>query len=216
MRDQDAKRKEPKQERAQRTLNSLLDALERLLDTHEFGSISVRDIAGEAGVTTGALYGHVASKEDLLDRLHIRHCDELEADWMQALGDRLAERSLSDGVYQSILLSIRQRRASPGRFRAFAKAPLDSILQRQKALNAVLFRETDAKVRRDLGDASPDDIGFRVMFCVIIARSVTRDWVDHPDLPSLPVHFEDEQLAAVLTEMFLVYFNGAPGDPNQT
>lgn len=59
----------PKQERAIRTRRKLIEALERLLRTAEFETISVQDIAREAGVAVGSVYSHFKDKTAFLEAL---------------------------------------------------------------------------------------------------------------------------------------------------
>jgi AcrR family transcriptional regulator len=48
------------QERSRKTRDGLLDALDRLLRTRDFETISVADVAAEAGVSPGAIYRRFA------------------------------------------------------------------------------------------------------------------------------------------------------------
>ncbi|MEL7540079.1 MAG: TetR/AcrR family transcriptional regulator [Pseudomonadota bacterium] len=59
----------PKQNRAIRTREKLMSALERLLREHEFENISVQDIAREAGVAVGSVYSHFKDKTAFLEAL---------------------------------------------------------------------------------------------------------------------------------------------------
>lgn len=62
----DEKSRVPMQDRSQRTHQTLLDALENMLQHQSFSSLSVAEIAAEAGVTTGAIYGRFKDKQGLL------------------------------------------------------------------------------------------------------------------------------------------------------
>ena len=62
-------RKTPKQDRAIRTRENLMAALERLLRDQEFENISVQDIAREAGVAVGSVYSHFKDKTAFLEAL---------------------------------------------------------------------------------------------------------------------------------------------------
>lgn len=59
----------PKQNRAIRTREKLMSALERLLRELEFETISVQDIAREAGVAVGSVYSHFKDKTAFLEAL---------------------------------------------------------------------------------------------------------------------------------------------------
>lgn len=62
-------RRKPQQSRAIRTRQKLIDALERLLRKQEFETLSVQDIAAEAGVAVGSVYSHFKDKNAFLEAL---------------------------------------------------------------------------------------------------------------------------------------------------
>ena len=64
---------------SRRTLESMLDAAERLLHGRSFQEISLTELVREAGVTTGAFYGRFASKDNLLPCLYPRYLSHLSA-----------------------------------------------------------------------------------------------------------------------------------------
>lgn len=55
----------PRQDRAERTRNAILDAAAAVFDERGFNGASLSDILARAGVTKGALYFHFTSKEEL-------------------------------------------------------------------------------------------------------------------------------------------------------
>lgn len=59
----------PRQDRAERTRNQILDAAAEAFEARGFAGASLSDILARAGVTKGALYFHFASKEDLAKAL---------------------------------------------------------------------------------------------------------------------------------------------------
>ncbi|SMC85305.1 ScbR family autoregulator-binding transcription factor [Kibdelosporangium aridum] len=83
----------PKQERAERTRTTILDAAAKVFDLRGFVGASLTDILAEAGVTKGALYFHFASKEELAHAL----IDEQFAVWQpQHDGDKPGLQSVID------------------------------------------------------------------------------------------------------------------------
>lgn len=56
----------PRQDRSLKTQQTLLDALDRLLQEHSFEELTVAQIAAEAGLTTGAIYRRFKDKRALL------------------------------------------------------------------------------------------------------------------------------------------------------
>lgn len=69
----------PKQSRAIRTRRKLIEALERLLRTAEFETISVQDIAREAGVAVGSVYSHFKDKNAFLEAMLVYWREQVEA-----------------------------------------------------------------------------------------------------------------------------------------
>lgn len=59
----------PRQDRAERTRNLILDAAAEAFEARGFAGASLADILARAGVTKGALYFHFASKEELAKAL---------------------------------------------------------------------------------------------------------------------------------------------------
>lgn len=66
----------PKQKRSQITLDKILTATEKLLETAEFEEITIEQIARTAGVAVGTVYTRFANKDDLLPFLISRLQDE--------------------------------------------------------------------------------------------------------------------------------------------
>lgn len=58
---------QPVQKRSRQSLDEIVNAVERLLETHGFAEITVAQIAAEAGVSAGLLYTRFGGKEELLD-----------------------------------------------------------------------------------------------------------------------------------------------------
>ncbi|WP_018681337.1 ScbR family autoregulator-binding transcription factor [Actinokineospora enzanensis] len=67
-----------RQERAEQTRKTILDAAAARFDAVGFLGASLSDILAEAGVTKGALYFHFKSKEDLADALVHEQFEVLE------------------------------------------------------------------------------------------------------------------------------------------
>ena len=74
----------PKQSRAIRTRQKLMEALERLLRYQEFEMISVQDIAKEAGVAVGSVYSHFKDKNAFLEALLVSWQAQVETALVEA------------------------------------------------------------------------------------------------------------------------------------
>lgn len=90
---------------AQETRASLLDAAAKVFARRGYDAASISDISSEAGLTSGAIYAHYASKADLFRAVmdtHVeRHLDDLlgdidVADGQVAIGGALDQRPPAD------------------------------------------------------------------------------------------------------------------------
>ena len=76
-----------RQARAAETRKKLVAAAKKLITANGFDSISIEDIAKEAGVSTGSFYTYFKKKEDVIDELN--HSDFYRlAEIVNAMGDR--------------------------------------------------------------------------------------------------------------------------------
>lgn len=69
-----------KERQARKTRDNIIETAVELFRTYSLDKVSMRDIASNAGVTTGALYHHFSSKEDLLKAIGLdkkTHIDKL-------------------------------------------------------------------------------------------------------------------------------------------
>lgn len=113
---------QPQQSRSRESLNRILEATERLLESVPFSRITVSDIAREAGVSTGLLYSRFPSKDAILPFLVERFlADQREAfsAALQADGDSpsLEERlvRLSERISEMSRSSLGLLRAAASR-----------------------------------------------------------------------------------------------------
>jgi AcrR family transcriptional regulator len=65
----DLQRKLPNQDRAKRTVRSILAAAEKILSEENFEALTIRKIAKTAGVSLGSLYDYFPNKQAVLYRL---------------------------------------------------------------------------------------------------------------------------------------------------
>jgi AcrR family transcriptional regulator len=96
----------PRQSRAQRTLERIVEATERLLRAKPFEAITIADIVAEAETSTGSFYARFDSKEALLPFVYEIYNAELDAEWgaIAAKGG-LPARDLAGAVQAFVTLS---------------------------------------------------------------------------------------------------------------
>ena len=108
-------------ERKQRpsTRDRLLDAVERLLESHELSAISTGMVASEAGLAYGTFYRHFRDLAHVVRDAMIRetaNLEEIGERFDEAPGDRAAERAkLTAWARESIAAAL----GRPGLFRAW-------------------------------------------------------------------------------------------------
>ena len=147
------------QDRSRRTLEQILAAAERLMAKRPFHSISVAEIAKEAGASISSLYARFADKEALLGAIYESH-----ARHQRELVDRLfcpqrwEGMPLAQIVRQSFPVMVAGYRARQGLIRAFM----------EQASQDVRFRDTWGEIG--------DYIAERITR-LVLAR---REQVDHP------------------------------------
>lgn len=82
------RRRQPTQERAQATVEAMLDAVVRLLKRGGASAITTNHIAETAGVSIGSVYQYFPNKRAIFIALHERHIREV---------DRVIQRKISEG-----------------------------------------------------------------------------------------------------------------------
>jgi AcrR family transcriptional regulator len=88
-----SRRRQPKQRRAQQTVEAVLDAVVRILKRGGAGRITTNGIAEAAGVSIGSVYQYFPDKLAIFAALHQRHLDEI---------DRLIQRTLLEHAWSSL------------------------------------------------------------------------------------------------------------------
>ena len=88
-------RKTPKQDRASATVEAILDATARLLESTSGREISTNKVARRAGVSIGTLYQYFANKDELMGSLAKREFKRLSSDIIQQI-DRVSVESVPE------------------------------------------------------------------------------------------------------------------------
>lgn len=83
------RRRQPRQKRAQETVNSILDAVIRLLKRSGASAITTNSIAEAAGVSIGSVYQYFPNKRAIFVALHERHIEQV---------DRVLERKIAESA----------------------------------------------------------------------------------------------------------------------
>jgi AcrR family transcriptional regulator len=87
------RRRQPKQRRARQTVDTVLDAVVRLLKRDGFDAVTTNRIAEVAGVSIGSVYQYFPDKRAIFVALHQRHIEEI---------DRMVETKLLEHAASSL------------------------------------------------------------------------------------------------------------------
>lgn len=200
----------PLQARSRQTLAAIVDAAEALLQVRGFDEVSIADIVGRAGCTTGSFYARFASKEALLPYLYEKYdaqlSDELEGlasgeEWerltLEETVRRLVEHTV--GAYGERLHLMREivlfARRSP-------EAIGPELRERRNRLHAAL----NARFTRHVGRITHPDPVRAIAFAMLAVSSVAREMVlfSHaPQAQSTPL--ERQALVREVSRLALGY-----------
>src|SRR6266704_1512821 len=72
--------------KAEETRERILDAALKLFRERGFDETTMRDIAAEAGVATGAAYYYFRSKEEMVMAFYVRTAEEAREKWPEVIG----------------------------------------------------------------------------------------------------------------------------------
>jgi AcrR family transcriptional regulator len=153
-------RKQPRQARAQHTVNAIIEASARILEEQGHGGFTTNAVAELAGASIGTLYQYFPDKDALLGALIARETsrlvEEVEAASMVATG-----RGALDGVIEAAVRH-QVRRPRLARLLDFeeARLPLDADTQLVRAkivtLLADILSRPDLPQQPDMPSASSD------------------------------------------------------------
>jgi AcrR family transcriptional regulator len=110
-------RKQPSQQRAKKTVDAVLSATRRILETEGFDRVTTNRVAEVANVSIGSVYQYFPSREALIGAAIDRHTEETLVE-VQDLAANLAGKSLRESVGMFVDLYVERCRALRVPYRA--------------------------------------------------------------------------------------------------
>jgi AcrR family transcriptional regulator len=151
--------------KAEETRTRILDTALRLFRERGFDQTTMRDVASEAGVATGAAYYYFRSKEELVMAFYLRTAELEREEFSAALG---STKDLRKRIRALIDIKIRQFEDHRSLLTALLKAGVDPrdplspfgeqtapVREQSLAWFARAIEGSDAKVPRDLAPHMP-------------------------------------------------------------
>jgi AcrR family transcriptional regulator len=141
-----AVRRVPRQGRSSERVTTILAAARRLLQSGEVGDLTVRSIAGEAGVSAASVYRYFADVDEIVDLLLIEHADASTAAVLAALGST-SSRTVG-GVFESVLRAFLDLYSSRPDLTILWRSP--ALADRQRRHDAAADRAIAGAIGRHL------------------------------------------------------------------
>lgn len=110
--DIDFMRRNPSQERANATIDTIFEATARIVEQGESGQLTTNHIAEKAGYSVGTLYGYFPNKQSLLRAMALREMRRQEAllmEKLQAIGPDQSDEDLVRIVIRGALRPFENR-----------------------------------------------------------------------------------------------------------
>jgi AcrR family transcriptional regulator len=102
-----AMRKTPRQARSRATVDAIVTAGARVLDTRGWSGFTTNEVASVAGVSIGSLYQYFPNKMALVDAIRRRHFDDVLTVLRRAHGGQRLSRRLIEALVND-MISIHQ------------------------------------------------------------------------------------------------------------
>lgn len=178
-------RKAPRQDRAQITVEALLQATAELLDERGYGALTTNHVAQRAGVSIGSLYQYFPGKEALCHALAERHFQRYAQLYVERLAT-LARAPVETQVRELVRLNFEIARQEPqmarGLYSELARIGGLDPLQRMRA---AIMESLDARYRVlavPYAQPHPEMIAFIITIAcsALVGETVMRkpQWLD--------------------------------------
>jgi AcrR family transcriptional regulator len=195
-----APRKQPKQARAQETVEAILTAAARILKKEGFDKASTNRIAEVAGVSIGSLYQYFPSKEALVAALYERHMNEMSEVIAEA-GARILMEPLQVAVREVVELMLRAHAVDPELHRVLMEGiPRSAIVSTANDVEQKATAIARAYLEVHKKEIRPKNLDLAASIVVGTIESLTHGAVLHR--PSL---LSGGELAEEITELVVRY-----------
>ena len=160
-----------KQGRSRKTYAALVEAGFKLLESRDFETLSIAELARSAGYSTGAFYARFTSKDEFFQALIADHLERRERS-RKRLFAKIADEELIDEVVHDIVGYYSKRR---GFWRAaLIRSTRDPALwepmkQQGRVLADALIQRMDQQLGRRLSEAERTNVqfAFQILFGTI-------------------------------------------------
>ena len=194
-------RKEPTQDRARATVESILAATARILVKEGYEGATTNKIAATAGVGVGSLYQYFPSKEALVASLIDRHSGQMLAFLEARSASAPRDQPLREIVREVVGAMIEAHKVDPRLHRVLIEqVPRVGSLRRIEALDAQIRALIEAYLEQRRDEIRPRNIKLAVFLLTSTVEAIT-----HGAVLKHPEYLADEQLIDETTELVMRY-----------
>jgi AcrR family transcriptional regulator len=201
--------REPQQARSRQSFDRALDAAVALLVERGSSTFTLVEVAQASGVSTGSMYGRVASKDDLIRVAHSREMQRLTEETVEAFSGAPVNGTESARVRFAIrtLADLLQRNA-PVLSPFMLLANHDDVIAAQ---GKAAFDEMITRFERAMRGASPGGAARRraVRWACTVAYSVLARQLALGSDPGAAADYRLDQVVDELTSMITAYLASA-------
>lgn len=198
-------RREPRQDRAQKTVEAILEAARLSVIRHGTEALTTNGVARLAGVSIGSLYQYFPSKRALLAELRERHQREGEELFIKELAT-LAEAPVDVAIRHFVAQMMSVHRRDPELHRALETHGRRATLGARELRMARLI-ELFMSARR--ADLVVQDYAQAAMVVGVAVEAIT-----HAAVLVQPRSLDDQRLIEDITRMLTAYLTGrVPAQP---
>jgi AcrR family transcriptional regulator len=196
-----APRKAAKQERAQLTVEAILEAAAQVFESHGYAHASTNRIAERAGISIGSLYQYFPNKDAILVALARRHLEEgMAVMWpqVQRLGGEESWEEVLPGIVEAM---VQMHAVAPMLHRClFEETRLPKAVRDElEALEDALIEITATAIAADPSIAG-GDIQLAAAIVVNAIEGLTHRLVLHPQAGA-----DQELVAGEITKLVRAY-----------
>lgn len=193
-------RKQPRQRRAQETVDAILQATARLLVDDGYEKVTTNRVAEQAGVSIGSLYQYFPSKEAIVAALVDEHTDHM----LQLLAQNAEElrgASLEDSVRTYVKAQLQAHAMEPELHRALVEQlPRLHGFDRVREINLQAIALVEAFFGQHAHRIRVKDLHLAAYICVHAVEANT-----HAAILDGPQRLNDVKLAEELCHLVLRY-----------
>jgi AcrR family transcriptional regulator len=140
-------KKQPKQDRSRETVETIIEATTRIIESDGLAGLSTNRVAEVAGVSVGSLYQYFPNKEALVEEVRVRFGARFQRVMLELLG-RLPGLGLREAIHAWVKTLVDLHAESPGVHNAVGTgSPVEGLEALATVIGGYLDRHAE-EIRR--------------------------------------------------------------------